>query len=37
MIQPRALPPVPYRDMRRAQARGVKLLGQCSLIREDGM
>jgi hypothetical protein len=28
---------MPYRDMRRAQARGVKLLGQCSLIRKDGM
>ena len=37
MISLGALPLVRYRDMRRAQARGVKLSGQCSLIREDGM
>ncbi len=28
--------PVPYRDMRRVQIRGVKLSGQWSLAREGG-
>jgi hypothetical protein len=36
MTQPNVLPLVLYQDVRLEQSNGAKLLGQCSLIQENG-